>query len=197
MSGTVSRRRFLTQALGLAAGGLAGSLSLTGCRPVRYPERPLTFLTPKEWAALDAASGRLVPRLPGFRGAQDLPVAAVADQLFASANPRLQNDLKQLLNTLEDLTWLNLRFQPFTMLDDDAQAAYLRSWERSSLGLQRQAFVALSKITAMLFYADPASWPQIGYPGPWIGRYDFGQGLANQGDLAANPNPHVFERVAP
>lgn len=197
MSGKLSRRRFLFDALGLSAGWLAGSLWLTGCTPVRYPERRLSFLTPKEWAALDAASEQLIPRLPGLRGARDLPVASAADALFAAANPRLQDDLKQLLNSLEDLTWLNLRFRPFTALDADEQAAYLRSWERSALGLQRQGFVALSKLTAMLFYSDPASWPQIGYPGPWIGRYDFGQGIDNQGDLAANPNPHVFERVAP
>lgn len=196
MSVRLSRRRFLTQALALSAGWLAGSVTLAGCAPARYPDRTLTFLTPKEWAALDAASGHLVPRLPGRMGAQDLPVASAADELFARANPRLQDDLKQLLNSLEDLTWLNLRFSPFTQLDGPAQEAYLRSWERSALGLQRQGFVALSKIAAMLFYADPRSWPQIGYPGPWIGRFDFGQGLDNQGDLSANPNPHVFERVS-
>lgn len=195
MSAPLSRRRFLLQALGLSAGWLAGSVTLVGCAPTRYPERALSFLTPKEWAALDAASAHLIPRLPGKLGAQDLPVATAADELFALANPRLQADLKQLLNSLEDMTWLNLRFPPFTRLDAPEQEAYLRSWERSPLGLQRQGFVALSKIAAMLFYADPRSWEQIGYPGPWVGRYNFGQGIANQGDLAANPNPHVFERV--
>jgi hypothetical protein len=193
----LSRRQFLHGALGLSAGWLAGSVTLTGCSPVHYPDRPLRFLTPKEWAALDAASAQLLPRLPGKVGATDLSVATAADTLFAQANPRLQNDLKQLLNSLEDLTWLNLRFKPFTVLDPDDQKAYLRNWERSPVDLQRQGFVALSKLCAMLFYMNPDAWPQIGYPGPWIGHYDFGQGLSNQGDLSANPNPHVFERVSP
>lgn len=193
----LSRRHFLESTLALGAGWLAGTLTLSGCAPVHYPDRSLRFLTSKEWAALDAASTQLLPRLPGKLGAQDLSVATAADALFASANPRLQNDLKQLLNSLEDLTWLNLRFQPFTALAPADQKAYLGNWQRSPLGLQRQGFVAISKLCAMLFYMNPASWPQIGYPGPWIGRYDFGQGIDNQGDLAANPNPHVFERIAP
>ncbi len=191
----LSRRRFLQSALGLTAGWLAGSVPLSGCAPVRYPDRALHFLTPKEWAILDAASNRLIPRLPGKVGASDLQVASAVDRLFATASPRLRSDLKQLLNSLEDLAWLNLRFQPFTAMDGPEQDAYLTSWERSPLGLQRQGFIALSKISAMLFYMDPDSWPQIRYPGPWIGRYNFGQGLDNQGDMPANPNPHVFERI--
>lgn len=197
MNAPLSRRRFLQQALGLPVGFLAASVTLTGCAPVRYPERPLQFLTPKEWAALHAASRHLIPSLPGKVGAADLPVASAADALFARANSRLQADLKQLLNSLENLTWLNLRFKPFTALSDAEQEAYLRSWQKSAIDLQRQGFVALAKITAMLFYADPASWPQIGFTGPWIGRFDFGLGLDNQGDMPANPNPHVFERFAP
>lgn len=183
------------RALALTAGGLAFSFPLTGCAPVRYPERELHFLTPKEWATLDAAAARLVPRTPERLGAPDLDVASAADRLFASAHPRLQHDLKQLLNSLEDLTWLNLRFRPFTALSEESKDAYLQSWADSPLGIQRQGFVALAKIAATLVYMDPRTWPQIGYAGPWIGRYDFGQGLDNQGDLAANPNPHVFERI--
>lgn len=192
----LSRRRFLQSALGLSAGWLAGSVSLTACRPIPYPERELSLFSSKEWAALHAASSRLIPRTPGRLGAIDIPVATAADRLFAAANPRLQHDLKQLLNTLEDLTWLNLRFRPFSQLDAQDQDAYLRSWQSSPLGLQRQGFVALCKLSSMLFYMQPESWAQIRYPGPWIGRYDFGQGLDNQGDLSANPNPHVFERIA-
>ncbi len=191
----ISRRRFLRNALGLSTGWLAGSFALGGCERIRYPDRALQFLSPKEWTALDAASKRLLPTLPSRVGAAEVGVASAADRLFAAANPRLQHDLQQLLNSLEDLTWLNLRFQPFSAMDAAAQDAYLSSWQQSSLSLQRQGFVALNKISAMLFYMDPASWPQIGYPGPWIGRYDFGLGMDNQGNLAANPNPHVFESM--
>lgn len=195
MNETLSRRRFLLSALGATAGWIAASFSLSGCRPIPYPERPLRFLTPKEWATLHAAAARIMPTTPGRLGAPDLDVASAADHLFAAANPRLQHDLKQLLNSLEDLAWLNLRFEPFTAMAADTQVAYLQSWQRSPLSLQRQAFSALAKITATLFYMEPESWPQIGYSGPWIGQYDFGLGLDNQGDLAANPNPHVFERI--
>lgn len=197
MSGAprLSRRRFLQGALVGGAGWIAGSFVLKGCTPTRYAERDLRFLTAKEWATLEAASTRLLPPTPGRLGARDLAVADAADRLFSGANPRLQHDLKQLLNSLEDMTWLNLRFEPFTTLSAETQDAYLKSWQSSPLGLQRQGFVALAKITAMLAYMNPRSWPQIRYPGPWVGRLNLGTGLDNQADMPANPNPHVFERL--
>lgn len=192
----LNRRAFLKASLGLVAGTLATSVPLSGCRGPEYPPPPqaLEFFSPKEWAVLRAASARLVPGGEGLIGAREVDVATAADRLFSKANPRLKAELKQLLNAFEDFTILALRFKPFTGMSPTEQDAYLRAWMESGLGMQRQGFLALNKISGMLFYMDPRSWPQIGYPGPWVGRFDFGQGLDQQGEMKAPVNPNVFAR---
>lgn len=192
----LNRRAFLKASLGIAAGALATSVPLAGCSRPSYPAPPqsLAFFNQKEWAVLQAASGRLVPRAEGRLGALDVDVASAADRLFAQANPRLQEELKQLLNSFEDLTFLALQFKPFTAMAPTEQDGYLKAWMDSRLSMQRQGFLALNKVSGMLFYMDPRTWAQIGYPGPWIGRYDFGQGLDQQGDMAKPVNPNVFAR---
>ncbi len=188
----VSRRSFLRSALFLAGGLLALSMPV-GCERVTYPAagRRLRFFTPKERAVLDGVIDRLVPSAKSV----GVDVPAAADGLLSLANQSLQGDVRKLLGTFEDWTWLSLRFKPFTAMSAPEQDAYLRAWMDSPLGLQRQGFVALNKLAAMLFYMDERSWPRIGYAGPWVGRFDAGYGRDNQGDLAANPNPNVFRKA--
>lgn len=186
-----SRRSFLRGALLLLGGLFALSLPV-GCQRVTYPAvgRSLRFFSPKEWRVLDGVIDRLVP---SAKVAQ-VDVPSAADALLSRANPTLQADVRRLLATFEDWTWLSLRFKPFTAMTPAEQDEYLRAWRDSSLGLQRQGFVALNKLAAMLFYMEERSWPQIGFAGPWVGRFDAGLGLDNQGELAANPNPNVFRK---
>ncbi len=47
----------------------------------------------------------------------------------------------------------------------DVQAA-LQSMRASSLGLRRQAYHALRDLTQGAYFADPATWAAMGYPGP-------------------------------
>lgn len=194
----ISRRAFLRGTVALGAAAVASSLPLAGCRRGDYPPMPHTpaFFTEKEWNVLHAASLRLLPDAPGRLGAGQVDVATAADQLLSKANPHLKADIKQLLNTFEDMPFLSLHFRPFTTMDAKEQDDYLRAWMVSPLGVQRQGFVALNKICAMLFYMDERTWPQIGFPGPWIGKFDFGLGLNNQGPMAAPVNPHVFARYS-
>lgn len=188
-----SRRSFLRSALFLVGGLFALSLPV-GCQRVSYPAvgRSLRFFTPKEWTVLDGVVDRLIPSAKSL----SVDVPSAADALLSQANATLQADVRRLLGTFEDWTWLSLRFKPFTAMSPSAQDGYLRAWMDSPLGLQRQGFAALNKLAHMLFYMDARSWPSIRFPGPWVGRFDAGYGLDNQGDLAANPNPNVF-RMAP
>jgi hypothetical protein len=52
----------------------------------------------------------------------------------------------------------------------DASAAEvqdaLQDMRRSSLTLRQQAYHALRDLTLAAYYADDATWPQLGYPGP-------------------------------
>lgn len=192
----MSRRAFLRAALGLGAGAIAASLPLAGCHRPDYPAPGFTpaLFTAKELAVLEAACRRLLPAGAGRPGGGELAVARAADALLATANPRLQRDLKQLLNTFEDQTWLALRLQPFTAMAPAAQDAYVAAWLDGPLPVMRQGAVALNKLAGMLYFMDPRAWTAIGYPGPWIGRYDFGLGLDNQGEMPESPNPQVFVR---
>lgn len=194
----LNRRTFLCGALVAAGAGLAATLPLAGCASHSYvgPPGGLVFLSPKQWTVLDAAGRRLWPASHGRPGAGELEVATVADRLFSRANPRLKGDLRQLLDTIEDQTWLALRLTPFTAMTPAEQDAYLATWRDSPVGLMRQAFVGLNRIAGMLSYMAPGSWPAIGYPGPWIGRVDLGLGPDNQGALAANPNPNIYRHFA-
>jgi hypothetical protein len=42
----------------------------------------------------------------------------------------------------------------------------LQSMRVSSLALRRQAYQALRDLTHAAWFADPLTWPQLGYPGP-------------------------------
>lgn len=190
--GRLSRRSFLRGACLLALGLLALSVPV-GCQRGTYPavRRSLRFFTPKEWWVLAGVLDRLVPSAR----AAGADVAGAADGLLSRANPTLQGDVKRLLGTFEDWTWLSMRFKPFTAMSPAEQDGYLQSWMDSPLDLQRQGFAALNRLAAMLFYMDERSWPQIRYAGPWVGRFDAGLGLDNQGPMAANPNPNVFRKA--
>jgi len=187
-----SRRSFLRSALFLVGGLFALSLPV-GCQRVSYPAvgRSLRFFTPKEWTVLDGVVDRLIPSAKSL----SVDVPSAADALLSLANATLQADVRRLLGTFEDWTWLSLRFKPFTAMTSSERDGYLRAWMDSPLGLQRQGFAALSKLAHMLFYMDARSWRSIQFPGPWVGRFDAGYGLDNQDDLAANPNPNVFRKA--
>jgi hypothetical protein len=58
------------------------------------------------------------------------------------------------------------RVKPFTQLDPEAQDRVLLAWRDSSITLRRTVYRALSSLTASMYYADPRTWPGIGYPGP-------------------------------
>ena len=48
----------------------------------------------------------------------------------------------------------------------------LEKLERSSATPLRLAFIAARALLAMAWFSDEASWPAIGYHGPWLGRVD-------------------------
>ena len=44
--------------------------------------------------------------------------------------------------------------------------AFLASWQSSAWALKRTAYDALHQLVIAAWYANPRSWPAIGYPGP-------------------------------
>jgi hypothetical protein len=43
---------------------------------------------------------------------------------------------------------------------------FLAGWQKSRFALLRSAYVGLNNLITAAWYANPASWPRIGYPGP-------------------------------
>ena len=60
----------------------------------------------------------------------------------------------------------------FHDLDPAQQQACVDDWAASPLAFRRQIFGALRQLLLAHAYADPATWADIAYPGPWIGRYE-------------------------
>jgi hypothetical protein len=56
--------------------------------------------------------------------------------------------------------------QPWRESSAGEVAAFLQQWRVSGWALKQQAYLALHELVFAAFYADPANWPAIGYPGP-------------------------------
>ena len=49
---------------------------------------------------------------------------------------------------------------------DEDVAAFLQRWRHSRIGLLQSGYHALHDLVVGSWYADPATWNDIGYPGP-------------------------------
>ena len=91
------------------------------------------------------------------------------DALTLALPPHAQDELSQLLSLLAStpgrLTMAGLGAAwPLASAAQIQQA--LQGMRVSSLALRQQAYAALHDITAAAYFSDPATWPQLGYPGP-------------------------------
>lgn len=130
--------------LGAAAREVLGAIIpviLTGALPIDSPSRS------ERVQSTIAGVDRAIAGLP--RHAQ-----AEAHDLFA-------------LLAFAPSRWLlaGLR-RPWRESSADEIAAFLRQWRASGWALKQQAYLALLELVFAAYYADPASWPAIGYPGP-------------------------------
>ena len=55
---------------------------------------------------------------------------------------------------------------PWEQAKDDEIAIFLLKWRNSPLDLLKSGYQALHDLVLGAWYADPAAWPDIGYPGP-------------------------------
>ena len=55
---------------------------------------------------------------------------------------------------------------PWNEASADEVDAFLRAWQSSGWALKRTAYDALHQLVIAAWYANPRSWPAIGYPGP-------------------------------
>jgi len=166
-----SRRALLTGASAAASVGLcagAGGASLLPPAP-RSPRRPLQALDADAFAILAAVADRICPGGPGLPSAWDLQVPEDIDALLHRKHPGDTADLVQALWLLENpVAGLLLDGRPgrFTLATPEVQDRVLDRWRRSRIPQRRMAFRALCGLISAAYWANPRTYPHIGYPGP-------------------------------
>jgi hypothetical protein len=111
----------------------------------------------------------MIPPLPGAPTAEVAGVAVAADQVLALADPSARKEMKQLLGLLQSALWgfvFHGVSRPFTELSAPEQDRVLERWEHSALAVKRTGFQALHTWLLSCYYAQPATWAALGYPGP-------------------------------
>lgn len=88
------------------------------------------------------------------------------------ALPEVGDLWRRLPRILETSTLADGHFAPFSELSPEEQEAVLWNWASSSILERRQIFHGLRDLIVSHFYFQPASWPDIRYEGPWVGRLD-------------------------
>jgi len=168
-------RRTLLRAGGMSAGLLAlGRLrALPAAHAESVPaDAPLRVLSRRDAEILTAVAGRITftgePRMPLFADTQGL---ITIDTALLQLPPDVPQQLSWALRLIEYSPPLTVgKFSTFTGLPPEWQDVTLIAWEQSRIRLLRIAFQALKNLSMLGFYAQPETWPQIHYQGPWIMR---------------------------
>lgn len=170
----LSRRLFLRRSLH-AVSALAVVPGLTlGCAPVAGVRAPddLRVLDAAAWTMLGVVADTLIPRGGAFEvGAIDVDLATRADAFLAGESDAVLRGLSAALLVVE---WgsplLSGRVARFSELGGDARHACIEALLHSRVGLLREVYAGLKQLCFFTFYAIDATWPAVGYDGPWVER---------------------------
>jgi hypothetical protein len=177
----LTRRRMLQTGLGGALLLAVGALLPSGCARYSPIERPLRFLTRKEYAVVTSAAARIL----GLPDEAREEIGGFIDGLLAELPPTSQGQARLMLRVVEHGTHLfDLKPRRFTRLSPAEQDGYLRGWMESTLGARRVIFRALKTLAALGYYAQTSSFDEIGYDGPWIGRVEASAAFAHEAPVA-------------
>jgi hypothetical protein len=161
-----SRRTFLKVG-GLAALALAAA---GGIYRTTHPNLPQRFVLDGEArAALQAIiPAILAGALPGNSAAVEQTIDGVHNAILGLplATQREVQDLFALLALAPARRLLTGVSGGWANANPAQVAAFLQNWRVHRLGLLRSAYDALHGLVLGAWYASPASWAAIGYPGP-------------------------------
>ena len=165
----LTRRRLLQTGLGGALLLAVGAILPSGCARYSPTERPLRFLTRKEYAVVTQAAVRIL----GLPDEARENIGGFIDGLLAELPSTTQQQARLMVRVVEHGTHLfDLKPRRFTRLTPAEQDAYLRGWMESTLGARRVIFRALKTLAALGYYAQTSSFEAVGYDGPWLGRVE-------------------------
>lgn len=168
----VTRRRALRWGLGGlgAVTGLVGLgggflLSLRGCAP---DVEDLHVLGDHQYRTLTQLAQTLLPSGGAFEmGAADVDIARAFDTFLLDEPAQNVRDLTLALHWLEFGPVIHDgRMTTFSNLDEAERLAHWERWTTADDLDRRKASVAFRKFVYLVFYDQPAVWPQIGYVRP-------------------------------
>jgi hypothetical protein len=148
-------------------GGLALRRGHGGARA----RRGLLVLDAGSYATLAALAARIVPGegAAGWPSAADLDVAGAIDGILAGLHPADARDFVRFLKLLDNGLFslcLSGSLTCFSDLPAEAQDARLAGWASSRFAVIRSGVVALERLVHATYYASPAVYALVGYPGP-------------------------------
>ena len=167
----LSRRTLLKTGLVGATFVAAGSVALAFQKP-----RPLSasgkfrVLSDAEGSVLVALADRLCPAGgPGAPGATAIGLAAFIDSTLETTDDDVKQGLKLGLLLFDNALTGALfgeRTRPFSQLSPEQQDRVLAGWKDSKVAFRRTLYRGLSYLIMSVYWANPATWPRIGYGGP-------------------------------
>lgn len=135
------------------------------------------FLSAAERKTLSALAEALVA--PGEQAVTGLPsvdqagVVDFLDRLLPELPEEVQRKFPLLLWGMEHgARLLSFTGRPFTRLAGADRTAFLTGFAESRFEIRRLAFRALKNLVMLAYYQADATWPGIGYEGPWVGRVE-------------------------
>ena len=172
VEGAIPRRGFLK--IGLAGTALAAvggvGLALRDGALREAPSGGLKVLTQREYSILASLADAICPSTgPDVPEPSKLDVARHIDEMFSRRDAHTQKEFRTLVGLFDNALFsflLEGRITPFTKLSPEAQERSLKNWEHSGLELKRTIFIALRRLTGMIYYSFPETWKHIGYEGP-------------------------------
>ena len=183
----LTRRRLLQTGPGGAALLAFGWVLPSGCARYSAIERPLRFLTRKEYAVVTQAAVRIL----GLSDDDRDSLGGFIDGLLAELPPTSQG------TSAHDAAGGRARHPSSSISSRAASHASARpsrtpifaaGW-RARSALRRVIFRALKTLAALGHYAQTASFAGIGYDGPWLGRIEATSRVTHEApvDLATVP----------
>ena len=172
-----TRRQFLKAGLGGVAVLAVAKLAYDHFRPPP-PTPSAAAVQPEARAVLDALAPVILagalPTDPAAALAARRGTVQAALDAIAGLPPASQHELAQLFSllTLPPTRILVAGLvRPWANAEPDDLRAVLERFRNSRFTLLQSAYQALTQLTLAAWYASPAAWPAIGYPGPpQIGR---------------------------
>jgi hypothetical protein len=161
VSVTISRRRFLQT-------GVAGAALLTGTGLVYHSWNKLELdaMRPLILSHISQAMLKSVIQPYDTPALQSSVLATLS--AISTLAPHTQKELNQLFSLLawQPTCWLLTGVRDWNKAEPAQVEKFLTRWRHHDWRLLQSAYQALHDLTLGAWYAQPASWRSIGYPGP-------------------------------